>query len=759
MVTGVENLLALALALTSMTGLYTIYTADEKYQAVLGASRFFILLFVSLAVAGPQINMSQERMQNAEITVLQDNSHSTQFMNYDGLNLEDVEVNREVIASGNNSDIKAGLERNLEENSAYLVVSDLQTDEDLGPTIEKYQQQNSSISFLKPEMETEHSVHIQGPDKTVPGAENRYNVKVHSTEDSAVPATVTLDGETIYEGEIGDNYTFTRQFESKGRYKLKASIDVEDQKEKNNQYFKTVEVTEKPDILVVGDQSGLETDIQQYFDLEVESNLPDDLSTYDSILLKKEVSEEQLLPYISEGNGLVYTGDYNNDYDVLPVKKVPGTDNGNEGVRVVLAVDTSYSLFSDYDQTARNVSKDFVAYLGENNPSSEVSVINYGLGPRGSFNPRIMRNSGEPAFLPLTYSDDRQQLMDRIASLNQVPAAIQSRGLKGAKELAERSDERTAVVMITDGRFEDVEYEDNTVITGGQDRQNIQQTANSMDQSQNPLYFVTIGDQSEGRFLRRLTSNQNVRSFEYLQGGGEFDIMAGGDNSGVATLQTVNNQHFITRGGVSDSRAVGQDSVTVRSGGNLLLSTQKGEPVLTTWRYGLGRVAAFSADNENLAGLMRNSPSTVIRSLSWTVGEKDREGEWISISSARKGESRPEVEASYSIEDLSRTADGTYSTELDTGSTGFHTFEQVPYSVNYNSELQEIGYSDRIESAAEETGGNVYRPDEKSEMVDDLQSFSSEKVVEKTSLSTYFLVAALIVFLAEVAFRKFKGRK
>ena len=90
MVTGVENLLALALALTSMTGLYTIYTADEKYQAVLGASRFFILLFVSLAVAGPHINMSQERMQNAEITVLQDNSHCTHFMNSDGLILEDV---------------------------------------------------------------------------------------------------------------------------------------------------------------------------------------------------------------------------------------------------------------------------------------------------------------------------------------------------------------------------------------------------------------------------------------------------------------------------------------------------------------------------------------------------------------------------------------------------------------------------------------------------------------------------------------------
>ena len=759
MVTGMENLLALALALTSLTGLYTVYTADEKYQAVLGASRFFILLFISLAVAGPQMNMSQERMQNAEITVLQDNSRSTQFMDYEGLELENVEVNREVIASGNSSKVKAAFERNLESDNAYLVVSDLQTDEDLGPTIDKYVQQNSSISFLKPEISAESSVTIEGPEKTVPGAENRYTVKIHSTRDETVPATVTVDEETVYEGEIGDNYTFIRQFESRGRYRVKASIDASDQVEENNRFFKTVEVTEKPDVLVVGQSSGLESDVRQYFDITVESDLPQDLSTYDSVVLKKDVSEEQLIPYVSEGNGLVYTGDYSNSYDVLPVRKVPGSDNSNEGVRVVLAVDTSYSLFSDYSQTARDVTASFVSVLGQNNPSSEVSVINYGMGPRGSFNPRIMRNSGEPAFLPLTYSDDRQQLMDRIAALNQVPAAIQSRGLKGAKELAERSDERTAVVMITDGKFEDVEYQGETVITEEQDRQDIRQTARSMDQSQNPLYFVTIGDQSEGQFLRQLTSNQNVRSFEYLQGGGQFDIMAGGDNSGVATLQTVNNQHFITRGGVSDSRVVGQDSVRVRSAGNLLLSTQNGDPVLSTWRYGLGRVAAFSADNENLAGLMRNSPSTVIRSLSWTVGEKDREGDWISISSARKGDSRPEVEASYSIEGLSRTAEGTYSTELETGSTGFHTFEGATYSVNYNSELQEIGYSDSIEDIAEETGGNVYGPDEKAEIVDDLQRFSSEKVVEKTSLTPYFLAATLIVFLVEVGFRKFKGRK
>ncbi|QKQ98454.1 VWA domain-containing protein [Candidatus Nanohaloarchaea archaeon] len=757
---GFEQPLALVLVALSITGLYTIYTASDKYPKILGATRFAVILLLALAVAGPQIQMSQQRMENPHLNLLKDNSRSTQFMKQENIQFSDIQTETEIIASGNSSEIKNNILRNLEPNKAYLVMSDLQTNEDLTQVVKEAQKKNATVSFIKPEMQEEHAVTIRGPSRTVPGANNRFTVKVSSTAESPVSVEVMVDGETVKEGEISGNWSFTRQFESKGYHKIKAVLKANDRENANNAYYKTVEVTEKPKILVIGESSPLQSDLQQYFKLEHVSEVPEDLSSYDAVFAKQEFNEKELIPYITKGKGLVYTGEYNMPYSILPVRKVPGADNENKGARIILAVDTSYSLFSDREQTAETVAGSFVKILGRNNPSSKVAILNYGLGNEG-YDPRIVRNPGQPAFLGLTYQNDRQRLMSRIASLEGTAGAIQSYGLRGAKELAQRKEGETAIVMITDGKFEDITKATNSniKITAEQDKAKMKEVAESLDSSKHPLYFVTIGDAADTSFLSELTSRTHIRSFEYLKSGGRFSIMAGGGNSGVGTVQSINNQHFITEGLNTNSRVTGTDSVKVRPSGNLLLATQDGDPVLTTWRYGLGRVAAFSADNKNLAGLMREDPSAVIRTFSWAVGDVSREGRWVSVSSARRGESRPEVEASYSIEGLTRDAGGTYSDRLDPEGLGFHSFHGVPYSYNYNPELQEVGYDSRIDSIARKTGGEVYSVGKKDKIVSDLRSFSSEKVVRKTSLTPYLLVLALVVFLGEVGFRKFKGRR
>lgn len=755
-----EHTLGLILVLISFTGIYAAYKAEERYGEVLGLTRFLLLFLLALAVAGPQIQMAQERMRTPELNILEDNSRSTQFMQDSSVSFQEIQTNRNIIASGNSSEMKNSMLNSIQQDAAYLVVSDLQTDEDMNEVIRKANRNNASISFLKPEMASEHAVTVEGPTQTVPGANNQYTVKLSSTKGGSVPVEVRVDGNVIHSDRITGTYNFTRKFESKGYHRIQASIDVKDQEKSNNAYYKAVEVTEKPEILVIGQSSSLGTDLSEYFRLEYTSSVPDDLSDYDAVLLKEDVPEENLIEYVSQGGGLVYTGEYGNSYETLPVRKVPGSDNENKGVKVILAVDTSYSLFNERERTAESVAGSFVSILGRNNPSSQVSVLNYGLGPDG-YDPRIVRNSGEPAFLGLTYQDDRDRLMNRIASLDGTAGAIQSYGLRGAKELAQRSDGKTAIVMITDGKFEDItEATSNDIkITAEEDKQLMEDVAFTLDDSENPLYFVTIGDEADTSFLNGITPRTHIRSFEYLSNGGKFEIMAGGGTSGVGTVTTVNNQHFITEGMRPNSRVTGTDPVNVRPSGNLLLATQDGDPVLTTWRYGIGRVASFSADTKDLSGLMRGNPSSVVRTFSWSVGEIDREGRWIKVSSTRVGGQKPEVEASYSIEGLTRDADGTYSKTLDPEGLGFHEFSEVPYSYNYNSEIEDIGYDSRIEEIASETGGQVYTPSQKNQIVQDLQTFSDEKVVRRTSLTPYLLIAALIVFLGEVGFRKMKGRK
>ena len=748
-----EHNLALVLPLISLAGLYTVYRAENRYQQVLGITRFLVLFLIGLAVAGPQIQMGEQRMEEPVITVLEDNSRSTQFMNYDGLNFDSIGVERQVIASGNNSEIKNSVLRNLEADKSYLIVSDLQTNENLDEVVEEANSKNSTINFLKPEMEDETSVTIEGPTETVPGAENRFTVNVHSTNDREVPVRVYLDDERIYTGEIENNHTFTRQFDSRGYHEIKAATGLQDQNNENNRYFKTVEVRKKPDILVIGDESGLENQLETYYNLEYADQVPGDLDSYDTVFAKQDVNEEELIPYVSQGNGLVYSGSYGQDYEVLPVVKDSSQEDDEEGTRVVLAVDTSASLGDSGRETADNIVGSFVGGLPSN---SRVALIDYGGDTRNDyFSATVMRNPDQPAFLNLAYPDNRDRLMARVANLESSgQPAVQSSGLEGSQELLDQeNDTEGAIVMVTDGIFNDASEVD---FTAEQDKERMQEISSDLDY---PLYFITVGEETNAGDLRDFTSNRRVRSADYLLNGGRFDIMSGGGASGVGNVESINNQHFITRDLSIESTVIGATSVTAKPSANLLMATGDGDPVLTTWRYGLGRVVSFSASNENMDGLMRSDPTAVVRSFSWAVGDSDREGEWIDVSSARRGESLPEVEASYPVEGLNRDVGGTYSTTLEPDSTGFHSFEQVPYSYNYNSELEGLGYDSRIEEIADETGGSVYTSDQRSEIVNDLENFSSETVVRRASLTPYLLGLALLVFLGEVGFRKLNGRK
>ncbi|WEL23255.1 vWA domain-containing protein [Candidatus Nanohalovita haloferacivicina] len=766
-----EHSLGLILVLISFTGLYAAYRAEEIYGEILGLTRFLLLFLLALAVAGPQIQMAQERMRTPEVNILEDNSRSTQFMQDDKVSFQEIQTNRNIIASGNNSEMKNSILNSIQQDGAYLIVSDLQTDEDMNEVIRKANRNNASISFLKPEMTSEHAITIEGPEQTVPGANNQYTVKLSSTKGGSVPVEVRVDGNQIHSGRITSTYNFTRKFGSKGHHKIQASIDVNDQESSNNAYYKTVEVTKKPEILVIGQSSSLGTDLSEYFRLEYTSSVPEDMSDYDAVLLKEDVPEENLIEYVSQGGGLVYTGDHQNSYDVLPVKEADDSEESSKAARVIMAVDTSASFYSERSRTkekARYAAKYFVSALYRQSVGSKVAVINYGGTVQGSsYVPRIMRNPGEPAFLSMVNSEDKNRVFSRVDSLDGIGGAIQSYGLRASKELAEKEQSKSTIVMITDGRFEDVEKfntqrtQDDIKIESEQDKQNFRDIAMSLDDSKTSLCFLTIGGGADTAFLNGFVDRTNIVSFEDMRNQGRFcDLLGGGGNSGAGRVYAVNNQHFISRGGINPDLAVaGTYNARLRPSGNLILATGENKPVLATWRYGLGRVAAFTTRDSNLGDMMRGDPSSVVRTFSWSVGEIDREGRWIKVSSTRVGGQKPEVEASYSIEGLTRDADGTYSKTLDPEGLGFHEFNGVPYSYNYNSEIENIGYDSRIERIASETGGKVYEPSQKGQIVEDLQTFSDERVVRRTSLTPYLLIAALIVFLGEVGFRKMKGRK
>jgi len=147
------------------------------------------------------------------------------------------------------------------------------------------------------------------------------------------------------------------------------------------------------------------------------------------------------------------------------------------------------------------------------------------------------------------------------------------------------------------------------------------------------------------------------------------------------------------------------------------------------------------------------------RTVSWTVGDpKRKQDKWIEIESARKPE-KAKLRASYNFEGAKRQGENLYTSEIEPEGTGFHSAAGSTYSYNYNSELEEIGYSDRMKEIARTTGGQVYSPGEKDRIEEEVKQFGEREVTVKKTISVHLLAVALILLLAEIGYRKMNGKK
>lgn len=698
------------------------------YPALVGVSRIAIIVLIAVAAAAPQMAVEQQRSQDAEVVVLKDGSRSAGLMNYDSLELEGVKIEEKTIASGNSSDLRNGLLRNLEPDTSYLVVSDFQSENDLSGVAEEYARVNSTLNALKVDMTEEHSVAVKGPSTTVPGAENRFSVETYSTGNST-EVEVFLDGEKIYTRD--GSFSFDRTFDSEGVHRIRAVINADDRYPANNEYFKTVRVVEKPEILVVGGEGSLAPEVEQFFEVSHSDDVPENLDDYYAVVLKNSVDDSALIEYVSEGNGVVYTGDYSSPMEILPVKATSSSPPP-EDTRIVLVIDISKSTEEDIQEAQQ------IAYsLADSLPgNSRVGAVAY----------------SEEAFVvsqPEILAYNRENLKDKISRLETGVLSYHDRGLKGGRQL---SGGEGNVILMTDGKFssgQDVRLPDQIISES-------YETASEMDAR---LIVVGVGEDPNTGYLRDL-SDRNGGFYRSSSATNTlpFFFKSGGGGGSVSSLVNMNPDHFITRGGVSGAVTL-FDSVAPRRGADTLVGTDAGNPVLTVWRYGLGRVAAFSADNEDLQGIMSTEPSLGVRSLSWAAGNLQRKRDrWVEAESGRQGE-RIEITASYPLKGLKRKSSDTYTRELQPNATGFHSYQGIPYAYNYNPEIERVGYSDSMEDVVEKTGGRVYSPDERAAIAENLESFSSRKVPVKQSLAPYLIIVAMLVFLAEIGYRKLKGKR
>lgn len=723
--------LFLLTGLLAIIGIYMVLKASGKEGRILGVTRALFFLLLAVALASPYIQSDRTVEAQEELIVLEDRSRSSQLINNYSLNIEDAAVERRTILRSNNSQISSALDSELREDKRYLLVSDGRTSSDLDNVLDKYRSQNSTISVLKPDMSPESSVYVSGPSQTVPGANNRFTVRVSSTRGSAKDLKVVLDNETIFEGEVADSWSFKRSFSSRGNHKITAEIqDGEGSIKENNNYYKQVEVREKPTILYIGESSVLSDKLSEFYDVTVKDSLPDDLSDYYSIISTKALNSPQIASYTSRGNGYVYLGDYKDPASYLPVR-ASDENYDTKSTRVVIGMETSSQV-----GTSIRDSKDLAYALVNELPlNTKVAAFVYSQDAH-----RLTDLT--------TLAYNKESLLDKISRVNSIAETRHGVGLRAAQQLA---DGEGNIVIFTDGNF----FEEQTK-TKAEIKRDAFEAAEDTEVN---LYIVGVGENPNRDFLRELAhrgEGQYVDSSNVWRLG--FKFGAGGGTSAYKPLAVMEPDHFITEGLRLDSSVSLFDEVDPKLSSDLLISGPGERDFLTTWNYGLGRVAAFSGGQPTLSRVLNSDPTLVSRSMSWTVGNPNRKkDEWIKVSETEAPED-VSVEASYPAEGLTYSSEDRYRGEIQPEDLGFNSFNGKVYSYNYNSEVRDVGYNEeKLEKIASSTGGKVYTPDNIQDM-----SFSSQKTQQvsyRRSVSKYFVVAALIILLAEIGYRKINGKR
>lgn len=716
--------------LLAIIGIYMLVKASGREGKVLGVTRIFFFLFLAIALASPYLQSQKTADAQEELVVLEDRSRSSQLINNYSLNLENAAVERRTILRGNNSGLASALDSELRKDKRYLLVSDGRTSSDLENVLDKYRSQNSTISVLKPEMESDSSVYISGPTQTVSGANNRFTVRVSSTEGEAKDLRVSLDNETIFDGEVTGSWSFNRTFSSRGDHRITAEIEGSDTIQENNNYYKYVEVREKPQVLYIGESSGLSEKLSEFYDVAVRDSLPDDLSDYYSVISTKALNSPQLASYTSRGNGYVYLGDYSDPAGYLPVR-ASNENYDTKSTRVVIGMETSSQVGSSIRD-----SKDLAYALVNELPlNTKVAAFVYSQDAH-----RLTDLT--------TLAYNKESLLDKISRVNSIAETRHGVGLRAAQQLA---DGEGNIVIFTDGNF----FEEQTK-TKAEIKRDAFEAAEDTEVN---LYIVGVGEDPNRDFLKELAQRaegQYVDSSNVWRLG--FKFGAGGGTSAYKPLAVMEPDHFITEDLRLDSSVSLFDEVEPKLSADLLVSGPGERDFLTAWNYGLGRVAAFSGGQPTLSRVLNSDPALVSRSVSWTVGNPNRkQEEWIRVSDT-EAPGEVSVTASYPVKGLTYSSEDRYTGEVQPEGFGFDSFKGKVYSYNYNSEVREIGYNDeKLERIASSTGGSVYTPENVGDM-----SFSSDEtrqVSYRRPVSKYFVVAALVVLLSEVGYRKVNGKK
>ena len=648
---------------------------------------------------------------------------------------------------------------------------------DLADTIAFATTINTTVCAIRQDPEqNDLSVEITGSKDVIVDSEQSFTILVRQAGDDArYTLSVTIDDvrveeETVTQDEREKTVSIPHTFLKTGSHTIKAEIvpENEDARQDNNVFYKSVYVVPKPTVLLVTVRnSPLSQTLAELYDTTTVSSVASaDPEDYLAVVLDNahvnDLSKEELgklRTYLQNGGGLVVAGgdrayDLGGYYDsqfetLLPVRSKESEGEG-KNVGVVIIIDISGSVGTSYGgDTALSMEKALaINILRGISINDHIGVI--------AFNQRAYTVS------PLTRGLYKSTLEDKITKLKHGGTTHLDTAQSAASAMLDGYVGAKSVIIISDGR-----------LTSGDDT--CLNLAKAMADSGITTYAVGVGETTNEDFMKSLASEG--RGIYYRPAESErLNIIFGekpeepdDTTKGDFSISVLNPNHFITDNLALAGSITGYNKVTPKTGAQTLVTTGAGKPVVTAWRLGMGHVVSLSTDDgAGWSGALYSGDNAelISRMVNWAVGDPRRNDEIVITGDdvhlgdpaviGVRSDTVPSINLDGKQLELSQIDKDRYQTSIKTESLGFLDISGYSIAVNYPAEFLDVGFSEDLKGTIDMFGGAVYEEDEIDPLLDNLRARSTRTVQEPENMRLPFLLAAMIIFVGEVAVRRLR---
>ncbi len=622
------------------------------------------------------------------------------------------------------------------------------------------------------------SVEISGTNTAVLAGDYPFKVLVRSSRSYQGPLSVFADEQLIYSDTIVANGSasikISHSFLETGNHILRAAI-APDLQPINDNYQKAVYVVPKPEVLLVSSsESPLSRNLNDLYKLTLVSQLPENLQGYKAVVLddiRYNSNLDPLRDYVREGGGLLVVGgedaydlgDYRNSSleDILPVRSTPSIFEG--GKTLVFVLDISFSLLTARTADGTPLLDYEKALAVELLKSPHFQDYKVGLVVFGTKAYDVQD--------PIPLSRAESVLQERIIGLS--PTGTENshldRGLELAWDMLNASGGQGELIILSDGNL----YNYPDVVQQSIDLLRQMNVTTRLIQVQAfpgkaELIYDTDGRMVSFYGLAEQTGS-DYSAFVYpdsltttMQEPSSDRLPQENSLSGYA-VNVANKNHYITADLDLNATVTGFNDVTHRPGAQRLVALSDGKPVLSVWRYGLGRVAALTVDDGSTwAGSLYASPSSqmISSTVNWAVGdprprddrvEADDGWQGTPLSVTISSNARPSLPDA----DVEKVGDNRYVATFTPNSSGIYYIGNYGLAVNYPQEYRDIGFNPELSRLIMANGGKVFTEDEaRQSLVVEAGRVSQRTVQERLSRRDILLLIALLIFLAEILYRK-----